>query len=137
MEAKQHDVTRDEHTRMAQSLLTVRLHLRSKHNKSLSEEETARAMESLDFLNRVLEFSASWNGVKTQEFFPEVPQVQEYLHTHDMERLGQFFAKQFADVSKELRQIGVEYPALLKKLYEAYYLRTLKRTTVSLKMLGT
>jgi hypothetical protein len=127
LEARQHDIIRDEHTRMKQSLITVGTFLRSGHRKKHQGSQTEAEIELLVFLDRVLEFSSTWNGVETKEFFPPSPKIEEYLNANDMHRLGKFFSRQFIDVSKALRVVGIEYPLLLKKLYEAYYLRTLRR----------
>jgi hypothetical protein len=125
---RQHVITRVEHTRMVASLTIVRSYLRSSHRKKTSEEETVRDLGKLDFLEHVLEFSSTWNGVETKEFFPESSKILSYLEVAGMLRLGGFFARPFSEVSKELRILGFEYPLLLKKLYEAYYLRTLKKS---------
>ncbi len=93
------------------------------HEKdAASADEAAQMIGHIDFLDRVLEFSATWNGVPTNHFFPDLPQVRIYLAENRMLRLGEFFAKPYAQVSRELRKIDVEYPSLLKEMYQAYYL---------------
>lgn len=128
LQRRQHDITRDEHTRMVQSLSTARSYLKSARRRPYPEEEIAAMLERLNFLQHVLEFSATWNGVLTELFFPETETIQRYLKENDLHRLGNFFDKPFAAASKELRTINSEYPLLLKKLYEAYYLRTMRRS---------
>jgi hypothetical protein len=107
---------------MRQTIFSVRSNLTSRTRKKHTDDEPSSTLAHLDFLEHVLEFSATWNGVETMEFFQDAPQVQEYLSTREMLRLGGFFSKQFVQVSKELREIGVEYPPLLRKLFEGYYL---------------
>lgn len=87
-------------------------------------------MKLIRLLEHVLEFSSTWNGVLTEHFFPESPKLRAYLASNGMLRIGGFFSKPFVEVSRELRQMEAEYPFLLQKLYEAYYLRPVRRKTV-------
>lgn len=129
MEKRQHTTTREEHERMVQSLVTVRTYLkvRNKHRQHQTEEEIKEINAQINFLEHVLEFSATWNGVETQMFFPSLSPMKTFLCTRKLLRLGEFFQRPFAEISSELRGIGSEYPLLLKKLYEAYYLRLLRK----------
>lgn len=88
----------------------------------------AQFQKDVDFLERVLEFSATWNGVPTMHFFPD-SDIKSFLRENNMLRLGGFFSKPFFQVSKDLARIGVEYPFLLKRLYEGYYVRSLRNAT--------
>lgn len=118
---------RNEHAQMIYSLLTARQYLKNKHRKELTAEQIAAFTQDLDFLEQVLEFSATWNGVQTTHFFPELSNIKNFLEKNDMLRLGRFFSQPFFQVSKDLHRIGGEYPLVLKKLYEAYYVRTLHK----------
>jgi hypothetical protein len=128
---RQHDLVRNEHAQMMYSLFTVKMYLRKQHRKDITAEQIVAINKHLDFLEHVLEFSATWNGVPTMLFFPELSNIKSFLQKNDMLRLGGFFSKPFFQVSKDLHQIGGEYPFLLKKLYEAYYVRTLRKSAVS------
>lgn len=101
-----------------------------KPRKEFSAQEIAVFNKDLDFLEHVLQFSATWNGVPTTLFFPDLSNIKSFLQKNEMMNLGGLFSKPFFQVSKELHRIGAEYPFLLKKLYEAYYVRTLRKTAV-------
>jgi hypothetical protein len=122
---KVHDVTREEHTRMKQSLETVRAHFR--HKKKLSEVERQNIDKGIDFLDHVLEFSGTWNGVETKEFFPADEGMQAFLKAGGIERLGAFFAKPYSELSQTLRAGSLAYPPVLQKIYEAYFLQSIKK----------
>jgi hypothetical protein len=125
-----HDLVRNEHAQMMYTVLKTRMYL-EKHHKDLTSEQLVAFNKHLDFLTHVLEFSATWNGVLTMHFFPELSNIRSFLQKNNMLRLGGFFSKPFFQVAKDLKGIGAEYPFLLKKLYEAYYVRILRQAAVS------
>lgn len=127
LEPRQHDITRNENDRMRESITTVRTYLKSVTQKKLTETEAEENAKLLDYLEHVLEFSATWNGVPTTDFFPDEPTVRTHLSSQEMLRLGGFFGKPFAEVSIALRKVDAEYPLLLQKLYEAYHLGSFHR----------
>ncbi len=117
---------------MKESLSAARTYLLSgDERKSVSHSEAEVLAKNIKLLEHVLQFSATWNGVPTGHFFPRSPELSEYLSSHDASRLGEFFAKPFAERSKELRAVDAKYPSLLKKLYEEYYLRTIQQGAFS------
>jgi hypothetical protein len=130
MQPRQHEITRDAHRHMEQSLNTLRRMLTMRDHKRRDDDEVAVIMGDLEFLEHVLEFSATWNGVPTMQFFPgghDNAELVKYFTENNMTRLGGFFARQFVDVAKELRALGSAYPSILRKLYESYYVVTIPK----------
>lgn len=124
MHHRQHDATRAENMRMIHSLATARRSLTTGHKRKFHDDEVAIVLGQLAFLEHVLEFSATWNGVESQEFFPDKPLVADYLKSHKMLRLKAFFERNVREVANELKGIGVQYPFLLEKLHHEFYQRT-------------
>ena len=121
LEKRHYHVIREEHERMMLALRVARSHFHNQHKRH-PEKNVEEQLKLIDFLEHVLEFSSTWNGVETKEFFTQQPHVHAFLYANNMHRLGEFFARPYATVSKELHARGSEYPVLLKKLYEAYFL---------------
>ena len=130
-EPRQHDLTRADNERMVATLRTFRRYFRAAAGKKFSEEQIEESNRQFDHLERVLEFSATWKGVLTGDFFPDAtPEVQNYLITQNITRLGGLFKKPFAEVSNGLRAVGAEYPPLLKMMFEAFYADSLHRSAM-------
>lgn len=128
MPSRQHEITRDKHERMLHSLVVLRRILTMRDRRKRDDDEIAVIMGDLEFLESVLEFSATWNGVPTVHFFPGAHDSEaliKYITENGMTRLGGFFVKPFVEVAKELRAIGSAYPPILRKLYESYYVATI------------
>lgn len=121
---------------MKDALINVRRHFKPSVRAKLSADKVTEIMRQLDYLEHVLEFSATWNGVVTADYFPDEEKIREYLRSRDISRLGKFFANPFTDVAKELHAIGAEYPLLFRKLYEEYYLSAFRRRAAAKNILA-